>query len=241
MTDWTVLSFDELGSTQDKAFEEAERGAKSGTVILTRRQISGRGRAGNVWTGLEGNLFCSILLRPDISLARAGEYSFLAAVALSQALEALLPETSMIQHKWPNDVWVNGNKIAGILLESRSNPEGKVSALVIGVGVNLAAAPEGACSAVSCGGMAIVPQKFLDRFLMALDENIGILRQEGFAAICGKWLARARGIGENIRIRLPRETFFGVFEGISPDGTLRVKLEDGTVREVRSGEVFFQE
>jgi BirA family biotin operon repressor/biotin-[acetyl-CoA-carboxylase] ligase len=241
MTDWTILSFDALGSTQDKAFEEARRRGAGGRIAITARaQTSGRGRRGNVWTSLDGNLFCSLLLRPRILVARAGEYSFLTAAALSETLTSLLPNTAVVQHKWPNDVWVNGKKIAGILLESESDADGNLTALVAGIGVNLAAAPEGACSVLSCGGEPPESEEFLKSLLAWFDALESVLQQEGFQAICGKWLARARGIGENIRVRLPLETFEGVFEGIDPnDGTLLVRLPDNTVRKVRSGEVFF--
>lgn len=239
---WTRHFFEELPSTQDKAFELA-RAASSDLVplvVVTKRQVSGRGRLGNVWVSLSGNFFGSFAVRPDMPLSQAGQFSFLAAVALSNVLEEYLPKNCKIEHKWPNDVLLNSKKVAGILIESESDAEGVAKLLVIGVGVNLAEAPDGATSLRDFISQPPSPEDFLERFLVSLSYQMNKMETEGFSALRENWLSRAMGLGEKIRVRLPHECFEGIFEGLESDGALRIRIEgQKDVRVIRSGEVFF--
>lgn len=239
---WTRHFFEELPSTQDKAFDLARDSPDLiPLVVVTKRQVSGRGRLGNVWVGLNGNFFGSFAVRPDMPLNQAGQFSFLAAVALSDVLEEYLPpENCKIEHKWPNDVLLNSKKVAGILIESESDAEGVAKLLVIGVGVNLAEAPDGAISLRDFLPHPPLPEDFLERFLVSLSHQMNKMETEGFSALRADWLFRAKGLGEKIRVRLPHECFEGIFEGLENDGALRIRIEGQKgVRVIRSGEVFF--
>lgn len=239
---WTRHFFEELPSTQDKAFELA-RGSPNlvPLVVVTKRQVAGRGRLGNVWVGLSGNFFGSFAVHSDMPLNQAGQFSFLAAVALSDVLEEYLPpENCKIKHKWPNDVLLNSKKVAGILIESESDAEGVAKLLVMGVGVNLAEAPDGAISLRDFLPHPPLPEDFLERFLASLSHQMNKMKTEGFSPLRADWLSRAKGLGEKIRVRLPHECFEGIFEGLENDGALRIRIEgQKDVRVIRSGEVFF--
>lgn len=240
---WTYHFFEELPSTQDKAFELA-RGSPDllPLVVVTKQQVSGRGRLGNVWVGLSGNFFGSFVIHPYVLLKDAGQFSFLTAVALSDTLEEYLPENCRIEHKWPNDVLLNSKKVAGILIESESDTEGAAKFLVIGVGVNLADAPNGAVSLREFVPHPPLPKDFLEKFLMSLSYQMNKMETEGFFAVRADWLSRAKGLGEKIRVRLPHECFEGIFDGLENDGALRIRIDgQKDVRVIRSGEVFFHE
>jgi len=218
--------FEQLASTNDEAKRQALAGAAEGALIVARRQTAGRGRSGRVWSSPEGNLYLSLLLRPERPPAEAAQLSFVAALAVAEAVE--IPT----QLKWPNDVLAAGRKLSGILLE------GFDGALVVGVGVNVAAAPEGATclrehgSAASCDD---VLEAFCGRFL----DWRGRWLAAGFAPVRTAWLARAVGLGRPATARLGRETLEGVFADLDADGALLLDLGAGRRRRIAAGEVYF--
>lgn len=238
---WTVYPFETLGSTQDKAKQFLAEGKYPlPFAIQADIQTAARGRSGNTWTSLQGNLFATLVVDVGKIPARyAGQYSFLTAVALMEILQDAGIE--MARNKWPNDILVDGKKIAGILLESDLNADGTLNALMIGVGVNLACAPDGAVALADLTGKAHLPRDILNQFLKSMDGNLQVLQKEGFPPIRTKWLGRAFGIGTEIRVRLPRETFHAEFTGVDEDGALQVKCKDGQMRSIHSGDVFFEQ
>lgn len=233
----TVL--ETTGSTNDDAKELARAGAAEGAVVHALRQTAGRGRQGNHWMSEAGNLYMSMILRPNVSAADSGQLSFLAAVALAQTVQALLPPHSDVALKWPNDVLIGGRKAAGILLEAESAAQSAGPEwLVLGMGLNLMHAPDGAVSlqAAGAGDIDVVRARDL------LTGNVLALyrrwQREGFVAIRSAWLERAAHLGKNIRVRLPSEEFTAVFDGIDARGALEVTMEGGAKRVIASGEVF---
>lgn len=241
-TDWTIFSFESLGSTQDvaKSYLPREKEAKPlPFAVRADVQTAGRGRLGNQWVSLTGNLFTSLCVDVgSVPAQRAGQYSFLAAVALMNTLAEY--GVTGAQNKWPNDILVSGQKIAGILLESDIDAQGQINALIIGVGVNLAAAPDGAISVRDITGASISPSDFLEKFIDKLQNQLDGIALNGFAAIRESWLSKAYGLGQKIRVRLPAETFYGEFLGLDDGGALLVRPEGETeTRIIHSGEVFF--
>ncbi len=141
--------------------------------------------------------------------------------------------------KWPNDVLIDGRKIAGILLESGQDTKG--AWLAIGVGINLVSHPDGTeFPATSLAAFVTAPSSsealtvLAARFAHWYDAWM----ERGFETLRAAWLARAGGLGEPIRARLPHETRHGVFEGIDATGALLLN-EQGTIRAIAAGEVFF--
>lgn len=234
-----VIVLETTGSTNDDAKTQARDGAAEGTVVHARRQTAGRGRLGNQWMSETGNLYMSIVLRPQVSAMESGQLSFLAAVALAQTAESFLPQGSDIALKWPNDLLVNGRKAAGILLESESMPSSAtLEWLVIGMGLNLRHAPEGAVALGDLAGTEIDVDRARD---LLIGNMLSLYRRwqvEGFAPVRSAWLDKAARVGQPIRVRLPAEEFTAVFDGIDARGALEVTMQDGAKRVIASGEVF---
>jgi BirA family biotin operon repressor/biotin-[acetyl-CoA-carboxylase] ligase len=158
-----------LASTMDAARERARDGAPDGTVVVAGRQTRGRGRHGRDWFSPEGNLYASILLRPELQPSRLSELGFIVALAAADAVDAVLPG-GRARLKWPNDVMVDGAKVAGILVEIIED-----SAAVIGIGLNIVQAPEGATYPVAClrdAGAATSPDAVLTHLLAALEQHV---------------------------------------------------------------------
>lgn len=235
-----VLAFDVLPSTNDEAARLARAGAPEGTVVWALRQTAGRGRRGRSWTSAEGNLFVSLILRPQAPPARAAELSFVAALAVAEAVDALNPDGPAALCKWPNDVLLAGGKIAGILLESEAGEGGEAAWVVVGVGVNLAGCPTDVERPAAALPTAKAPSAALEILLPAFDRLVGQWRDEGFAPIRDAWLARAAGLGAPISVRLTHETIEGVFHGLDSDGVLLLDVGQGkSLRRITAGDVFF--
>jgi len=227
MTAFEVRHYHELGSTNDEARRLIEAGAPHGTVVHADQQTSGRGRFSRRWISPPGNLYISIVLRLDLPAARNVELGFLAALAVADAVDALLPRHERAMLKWPNDVLVREGKIAGILLEQAGD------ALILGIGLNVLHAPSGlsyrASTIVGCGGLATVDGT-REKLLEALGRWIGIWQTDGFAAVRAAWLARAHPAGSSLGVRLADRFVTGEFLGIDTDGTLLLHTPQGRAR-----------
>ncbi|MBT4487165.1 MAG: biotin--[acetyl-CoA-carboxylase] ligase [Rhodospirillaceae bacterium] len=221
--------------------QKARAGAPEGSLIVAREQRTGRGRGGRQWTSPPGNLYMSLLLRPQGNVGTVAQISFLAAVALAEALTAIAPQLSP-RLKWPNDVLVDGAKISGILLESSALSGGGVGWLVLGMGVNVARHPDDAGQAATSlhahGVVDCTAYSLLAALAPALLHWLDIWREVGFPPLRQAWLERAAGLGGRLRVRLPNEEFSGIFRDLDGDGSLIIELSDGTLRPVAAGEVF---
>ena len=233
---------DETDSTNSEARRRAEAGAPDGLAVVARRQTTGRGRRGRRWESPEGNLYVSLLLRPDRPLAEAALLSFVAAVALGEAVAAMLPSEAPIAFKWPNDLLVGGAKCAGMLLESSAAGAGRLDWLIVGVGVNLASHPEGlpypATDLAAAGAPAPTPDAALETFLERFAHWRDIWSRRGFAPVRRAWLARAAGLGGPVEVRAGNATLRGTFAGLDPEGAMLLESAHGR-RRVTAGDVFF--
>jgi BirA family biotin operon repressor/biotin-[acetyl-CoA-carboxylase] ligase len=222
-----VRHYDRIGSTNDEAMRLALEAAAHGTIVHADEQTAGRGRLSRRWLSPPGNLYLSIVLRPDVSEARVIEIGFVAALAVADAVNALLPRRLRATLKWPNDVLVSGGKIAGILLERSDD------ALILGVGLNVLHAPTGVSYQVStivgCGGLATVDGA-RERLLSEFANWLGTWEEEGFAPIRTAWLARAHLIGSTIRARLGERFVTGTFAALDDDGALLLDTAEGRMR-----------
>ncbi len=196
--------------------------------ILARRQEAGRGRRGRAWADPPGNFAASLVMRPTGNPAEAARFSFVAALAVHDALRTLGGPSLNLALKWPNDVLLNGGKLAGILLES-TGAGGQVTTLVIGIGVNLVAAPDAALveadalrpvSLAGETGLQIAPEDLLDAIAAAFDVWQRQMEAFGFGPIRNAWLARAAKLRETITARTGASETQGRFEGIDESGAL---------------------
>jgi BirA family biotin operon repressor/biotin-[acetyl-CoA-carboxylase] ligase len=237
-----------LGAVDSTMLEAARLApAVSGpTWVLARRQTAGRGRRGRDWRDPPGNFAATLILRPSGDAAAAALYSFVAALALFEALAQVAGPQVRLAIKWPNDVLLNGGKLAGILLESQGEARG-VAHLLIGVGVNLAAAPDagalepGAVAPVALApetGTQLTPEEFLDYLAAAFARWQAQYENFGFAPIRTAWLARAARLGQVITARTGALVRSGTFEGIDAQGALLLHTSEGRIA-IAAAEVFF--
>jgi BirA family biotin operon repressor/biotin-[acetyl-CoA-carboxylase] ligase len=228
-----VLHYDSIGSTNDEALRLAREGAAHGTVVHADEQTAGRGRLARHWQSPPGNLYVSIVLRPDLPAARCAEIGFVAALAVADAVETLLPNRLRTTLKWPNDVLLNDGKISGILLEKADD------VLVLGIGINVLQAPGDVAYKVStivdCGGLATVDGTRTS-LLTALAKWLEIWQRDGFAPIRAAWLARAHPAGTPLRVTIGDRLIEGNFADLSADGSLIMDTGDGR-RNIAAGDV----
>jgi BirA family biotin operon repressor/biotin-[acetyl-CoA-carboxylase] ligase len=240
---YRLVALEEIDSTNSEAKRRAAAGAEDGTLIWARSQTAGYGRQGRGWASSSGNLFLSLIARPDCTLAEAAQFSFITAVALGEAIGSVAPPQIDVTYKWPNDVLLNGRKVAGILLESKADGDQRLEWLVIGVGANVNSFPsesrlpatslhfEGCPASVSAVDL-------LEAFTRHLLSWINVWLEDGFAPVREAWLRHAQGLRSQIEVRLPKETLTGIFSDLDPQGTLVLTLPDGSTRRIAAGEVY---
>lgn len=213
-----LTQVEEIPSTSEALKLAAEQGAPE-QALLARRQTAGRGRLGRLWQTLDGNLFLSVLIRPAAPLL-PGHWSLLAGVALHDTLAPLAP--GRLTLKWPNDLLLDGAKLAGILLDAGTYPH---PFLVIGFGVNLAAAPPATGQpTASLAPTPLDPAQVATQLLATLQTWRTRYVEHGFEPIRGAWLAQGPRPGDPVSISgQPR----GRFRTIAPDGALRLDTPSG--------------
>lgn len=230
-----------IGSTNDEAKRLARDGAADGTVVWALEQTAGRGRRGRAWVSPRGNLYASMVLRPDCPAQRVPQLGFVAALAIGGALATLFPARISPSYKWPNDVLISGRKIAGILLESEMTAPDRLSFLVLGVGVNLSSSPcDAEFPATSLAEQnlgAVSPEIMLEEFARLFQSWQTRWREDGFEPVRAAWLAGATLLGEPIRVRLDAGAMCGRFLDIDHEGTLLLDCA-GECRRIAAGEVF---
>lgn len=241
---YRLATFESLDSTNEQARGLAMDGALDGTVIWAKSQTAGRGRQGREWQSPEGNLYCSIVVRPEVPAADAAQLSFVTALALGQAVSGLLPDGVEMRYKWPNDLLLDGRKAAGILLESSGGAAGRLDWLVIGAGLNVEECPDvtdgyPATSLREAGVRPVALDDILARYIGGFAHWRARWQNEGLAAIREAWLERAARLGEDITVRLPGDQLQGRFTGLDEGGALLLDLPDGSRRTITAGDVFF--
>jgi len=241
---FNLIALDTVGSTNTEAKCWADEGTGSApdyTLIWAKEQTAGKGRRGRSWTSPQGNLYTSIILRPDAPVADLSAYSFIAAVAVVEALEEFSPTSHEIRCKWPNDILVNGKKVAGILMETASGEGNRAKWLVVGMGLNIESfPPETAYPATSLRteGWDVSLEAILGLYCERFHHWSRQWEGDGFDPIRRAWLAHSIGQGEEIRVRLGDGDVSGVFEDMDETGALVIN-EAGTRRRITAGDVFF--
>jgi BirA family transcriptional regulator, biotin operon repressor / biotin---[acetyl-CoA-carboxylase] ligase len=248
---YQLAAFDQIGSTNAEAMTRARGGERGPMWFVTSEQTAGRGRRQRAWIAPRGNLASSVLEVMDIAPAVAATLGFAAGLSLEAALQKVSVEAALrmggsdalrFSLKWPNDVLAGRNKLAGILLEAEA-VAGNRLALVVGIGTNVVAAPEGTptpATSLSALGVQIGSEELFAALSDAWVEFRGIWDNgRGFAEIRRLWLERAAGLGEKIAINTGSTTLEGTFDTIDEAGCLIVRTADGKRMPVAAGEVYF--
>ena len=207
----------------------ARAGAVEGSWLRAERQSGGKGRQGRAWDSPPGNLYASTLVRLAPTDPPAATLALVAAVALHETASHFAPG---VEIKWPNDIMAGEAKLAGILLEREGD------SVVAGFGVNLASHPQfverRATSVAELAGAAPDPAAFAEMLAEAFARWLGLWRSQGLGPIRRRWMEGAHPVGT----ALVTADGAGLFDGIDEEGALRLRLEDGSFRLVRAGDVF---
>lgn len=235
--------FTELDSTNTRARELAENGAPEGEIVIAESQTQGRGRLGRRWESPPfSNLYLSVVLRPSLPPKHAPQITLAAAVALVETVGSFLPRPVAI--KWPNDILIDGKKLAGILTEAACAAE-RIEYVILGIGLNLnyraEAMPEPlrqkATSMADMAGKNLSRETVLARLIHDLDRCYGELEESGFAALRPRWEAHFGLRGRRVRVELGDQTIIGRAQGIDREGALIVETEEDQRRRIVAGDV----
>ncbi len=239
----SVEAFPEIDSTNIYARQAGENGAEQGLVVLADQQTAGRGRLGRSWISPAGvNIYCSVLLRPQIPVQTAPQLTFLSAVSVAETIENCCGLAAQV--KWPNDVLVDGLKIAGLLNEMSAETE-MIHFVVLGMGINLNITAEQlperqnypATSAFLLSGKLVDRCAFARQLLETLDRYYLELQKDGFAPIRKRWEARCNIMNQQVRVEQGDITQIGTVVGLDSDGALLLQGEDGSITKIVSGDV----
>ncbi len=240
-----LVEYDEIGSTSAEARKRFDRGERGPIWILAELQTDGYGRRGSAWRQKPGDLAATFLTRAPGPRARVGELSFVAALAIYEALERVC-DGARLSIKWPNDMLLDGGKTGGILLELFDDPDKPVIAM--GVGINIKHRPPKDAApypmARLADGIDNVEMTPTPRDLVtAIDGHFlnlcAVWLKHGFAPIREAWLERAHGIGSELIVRIGGDEIAGRFDGIDGAGRLILDLPDGERMRIDAGEVAF--
>lgn len=254
---YRLAGFDEIGSTNSEALAAAAAGDPGGIWFAALHQTAGRGRRGRAWESTPGNLAASLLIIPDAEPNALATLGFVAGVAMQNAFARILPQGAVrigidgadamngpgrVALKWPNDVLADGAKVSGILLEMGKSPDGR-HAIVIGIGVNVIAAPKGlpypATSLRELGYERSAENVFealsdawVDAFSLWNEGN-------GITEILNQWRGSAAGIGAPVAVSQDGMVRRGIFETIDSSGRLVMRDDDGARIVITAGDVHF--
>jgi BirA family transcriptional regulator, biotin operon repressor / biotin---[acetyl-CoA-carboxylase] ligase len=236
-----LIAHDTLGSTNAEALARGRAGERGPLWITAARQTAGRGRRGNAWVSEPGNLYASLLLTDVAPAAHLPELCFVVALAVRDAVCAKAPRLApQMKLKWPNDLLLDGSKLAGILIEAES--VGGKTMTAAGIGVNCAHHPDGLAyraTSLAAHGHAVTPAALIAELSRAMIARLGQWdRGTGFAAIRSEWLSHAAGIGGDIQVRVADRELTGTFETLDPSGRLMLRLPGGGLEAITAGEVF---
>ena len=248
---YRLAAFDRIGSTNAEAIARAREGERGPIWFVTTEQTAGRGRRNRPWVAPRGNLASSILEVIPVAPAVAATLGFAAGLALETALRKLSIEAALrsagsgdVQFllKWPNDVLAGQRKLAGILLEAETVADGEL-AVVVGIGTNVVASPEGmptpATSLHAIGVNVSAEELFLELSDGWAEHRAIWAEGGGFAEIRKAWLERATGLGQAVTIRSSGEMIEGTFDSIDDQGCMVVRTRTGALVPITAGDVYF--
>ncbi len=236
-----LIAYETLGSTNAEALARGRAGERGPFWIAATRQTAGRGRRGNAWVSEPGNLYASLLLIDAAPAAHLPELCFVVGLAVRDAVCAVAPRlASQLKLKWPNDLLLDDEKLAGILIEVES--AGGKTITAAGIGVNCAHHPETlpyAAADLAAQGVAVTPAALMKELSRTMVARLAQWdRGAAFAAIRSEWLFHAAGLGGDIRVRLSDRELTGRFEALDQMGRLMLRLPGGSIETISAGEVF---
>lgn len=238
--DWFIETHDSVRSTQELLKDMARMDEPEGRVIHAFEQTKGHGRHGRPWISEKGNLYMSLLLRPDCKARKITQFSLLTALAVADTIRNYVDNPDLVMLKWPNDVFLDGQKCAGILLETELGENGAVKWLVIGTGINIHKPPL---------DMGIGIQSYTERivdiinvrntFLKNMAAAYTLWNNEPFDTIRKRWLSLAHKRGTPMEIKIGVQIERGIFHDLDAEGNLMLQDNELRIKTVSAGEVHF--
>jgi BirA family biotin operon repressor/biotin-[acetyl-CoA-carboxylase] ligase len=234
-----IYYFHTINSTQNFAIELASKKIEPGTIVISEKQTDGRGRLDRKWVSPRGGIWLSMILRPEFDISTSTLFPLITSLALAIAIERVLKIKPKL--KWPNDVTVNGKKVAGILVDA-SVESGTIDYLVLGIGINFKINPlevekSTKHTANYYGATTLLkknentsPMKLVQKFLVELERLYQISLKKEPKSLIQQWTRRSSTIGKSIAITLPNETLRGKALRVDDDGALVLSNKGKTVR-----------
>ncbi len=238
-----IFHYTRVGSTNQVAFDLAHRGYPEGTLVIAEEQTAGRGRWQRRWfSPPQAGIWMSLLLRPEMAPVRVPQVTLVLGASCARAIHSCLGFRPAI--KWPNDLLYEGKKLCGILVEMEATAE-QVRFLVAGIGINVnqkdsdfpPELKDKATSLRMITGMRVDRLSLLCRILEALEEDYRRFCSEGFASLRERWLEYEATLGREVRVLLGERELTGIAEDLDEDGSLVLRLGDGRLQRVSSGEL----
>ena len=229
-----VYYFEELDSTQNFAQQIAADKKENGTIVIAEKQTSGRGRLDRKWTSPKGGIWFSLIIHPKFDVSSSTLIPILSAVALSKSIKKILGVETEV--KWPNDIILNGKKVAGILVDA-SVQANNIDYLILGIGINfdidtkklekrLSKTPNFyGVNSLRENNNKTPPKILLKEFLFQFEKNLSSLDKGEKAKIVKEWTKKAAGIGRKITINTSSGKISGISQGIDTDGALKIKTK----------------
>ena len=240
-----VHYFEEIDSTQNFAQQIASDEKENGAIIIAEKQTSGRGRLNRKWTSPKGGISFSLIIHPKFDVSSSTLIPILSAVALSKSIKSILGIETQV--KWPNDITMNGKKVAGILVDA-SFQANSIDYLILGAGINfdidvkklekkLAKTPNFyGVNSLRRKDDTTPPKLLLKEFLLQLEKNLSQLDNGEELKIVKEWTKRAAGIGKKITINTANGKISGISQGIDNDGALKLKTRN-EIKKIFVGDV----
>ncbi|MCT2537362.1 biotin--[acetyl-CoA-carboxylase] ligase [Aquibacillus koreensis] len=244
-TEWlgkSIVHKPTIASTQTLAKQLAATGAEHGTIVIADEQTAGRGRMQRTWHSRKGEgIWMSLILRPEILPNKAPQITLLVATVIAEVLSNFNVKPLI---KWPNDILINDKKVSGILTEMQAEQD-QIEFMVIGIGLNVNQSKDMfpadlkpiATSLKIQSGQKLDPIVMTQQILMKFEDVYEKYISHGFDVLKGNWLKYGYKLGEKVYIQTAKRQWYGVIEGIEPDGALRIKNDDGSVETLYSAEI----
>jgi BirA family transcriptional regulator, biotin operon repressor / biotin---[acetyl-CoA-carboxylase] ligase len=231
---------DSIGSTNAELMRRAAAGETGPFWLTATQQLSGRGRADRQWSSPPGNLYASLLLTDPCPMAFAPGLGFVAGVALVEAISVVAPNLAGVALKWPNDLLINGAKVAGVLPEAAHH--GGALAVVVGMGINCAFYPQNTpypATSLAAQGAPMEPQSLFKALARSFESVLQLFDEgRGQASVLQRWRQHAHGMGAEVTVKPPSGPVTGVFEAIDGDGALILRQGIAKIR-ITAGDVYF--
>jgi BirA family biotin operon repressor/biotin-[acetyl-CoA-carboxylase] ligase len=237
-----IYYYDEIDSTNDAADQLAREGAREGTIVLTDYQMKGRGRMERKWISPKGkNLLFSIILKPHIDPSFVSLITIMSSVALAKALRKF---DLFAKIKWPNDLFVEEKKVAGILTEMKCEQD-EIKYLVLGIGVNVnmdvsefpSSLWNQASSLAMLKGQPLDRKSLFETVLLELEAEYDLVKEGEYERILQEWSKMSLLVGKWVEVLCGSKKLEGIVLGSGSKGELLLKLENGFVESVLSGDV----